>query len=46
MLMNNCYRDYAVRNATQLRDLIDRLIGTVIFLVLLHAEGQPTEVQS
>jgi uncharacterized protein YecE (DUF72 family) len=25
MLMNNCYRDYAVRNAAQLRDLIARL---------------------
>jgi uncharacterized protein YecE (DUF72 family) len=26
MLMNNCYRDYAVRNAAQLRDLIGRRI--------------------
>jgi uncharacterized protein YecE (DUF72 family) len=26
MLMNNCYRDYAVQNAAQLRDLIGRLI--------------------
>ena len=25
MLMNNCYRDYAVRNAAQLRDLLGRL---------------------
>ncbi|MDQ6819073.1 MAG: DUF72 domain-containing protein [Actinomycetota bacterium] len=24
LLMNNCYRDYAVRNATQLRDLLAR----------------------
>lgn len=22
MLMNNCYRDYAVRNAAELRDLL------------------------
>jgi uncharacterized protein YecE (DUF72 family) len=27
MLMNNCYRDYAVRNAAQLRDLISRLVA-------------------
>jgi uncharacterized protein YecE (DUF72 family) len=26
LLMNNCYRDYAVRNATQLRDLISRRV--------------------
>jgi uncharacterized protein YecE (DUF72 family) len=26
MLMNNCYRDYAVRNAAQLRDLVGRLL--------------------
>jgi uncharacterized protein YecE (DUF72 family) len=26
MLMNNCYRDYAVQNAAQLRDSIARLI--------------------
>ena len=25
MLMNNCYRDYAVRNAAELRDLLARL---------------------
>lgn len=27
LLMNNCYRDYAVRNAAQLRDLVNRHIG-------------------
>jgi uncharacterized protein YecE (DUF72 family) len=27
LLMNNCYRDYAVRNAAQLRDLIARYAG-------------------
>jgi uncharacterized protein YecE (DUF72 family) len=27
MLMNNCYRDFAVRNAAELRDLISRRIG-------------------
>jgi uncharacterized protein YecE (DUF72 family) len=27
LLMNNCYRDYAVRNAAQLRDLLARLGG-------------------
>jgi uncharacterized protein YecE (DUF72 family) len=27
VLMNNCYRDYAVRNAAQLRDLIGRAFG-------------------
>jgi len=27
LLMNNCYRDYAVRNAAQLRDLLARLVG-------------------
>jgi uncharacterized protein YecE (DUF72 family) len=27
LLMNNCYRDYAVRNAAQLRDLVTRHIG-------------------
>jgi uncharacterized protein YecE (DUF72 family) len=26
MLMNNCYRDYAVQNAAQLRDLVGRLL--------------------
>jgi uncharacterized protein YecE (DUF72 family) len=27
LLMNNCYRDYAVRNAAELRDLVARLGG-------------------
>jgi uncharacterized protein YecE (DUF72 family) len=27
LLMNNCYRDYAVRNAAQLRQLVGRLVG-------------------
>jgi uncharacterized protein YecE (DUF72 family) len=27
LLMNNCYRDYAVRNAAQLRDLLERYVG-------------------
>ena len=27
LLMNNCYRDYAVRNAAQLRDLLARYAG-------------------
>jgi uncharacterized protein YecE (DUF72 family) len=27
LLMNNCYRDYAVRNAAQLRDLLSGLTG-------------------
>jgi uncharacterized protein YecE (DUF72 family) len=27
MLMNNCYRDYGVRNAAQLRDLVARYLG-------------------
>jgi len=27
LLMNNCYRDYAVRNAAELRDLLARLAG-------------------
>jgi hypothetical protein len=27
LLMNNCYRDYAVRNADQLRDLLARYSG-------------------
>jgi hypothetical protein len=27
LLMNNCYHDYAVRNAAQLRDLVNRHIG-------------------
>jgi len=27
LLMNNCYRDYAVRNAAQLRDVMARLAG-------------------
>jgi uncharacterized protein YecE (DUF72 family) len=28
LLMNNCYQDYAVRNAAQLRDLLaERLAG-------------------
>jgi hypothetical protein len=25
--MNNCYRDYGVHNAAQLRDLLDRYTG-------------------
>ena len=25
LLMNNCYRDYSVRNAAELRDLLGRL---------------------
>jgi hypothetical protein len=25
LLMNNCYRDYAVRNAAELRDILGRL---------------------
>jgi uncharacterized protein YecE (DUF72 family) len=28
LLMNNCYRDYAVRNAAELRDLLAGLAGT------------------
>jgi uncharacterized protein YecE (DUF72 family) len=28
LLMNNCYRDYAVRNASELRDLLARYAGT------------------
>jgi uncharacterized protein YecE (DUF72 family) len=27
LLMNNCYRDYSVRNAAQLRDLLERYAG-------------------
>jgi uncharacterized protein YecE (DUF72 family) len=27
LLMNNCYRDYSVRNAAQLRDLLERYSG-------------------
>ena len=27
LLMNNCYRDYAVRNADELRDLLARYGG-------------------
>jgi uncharacterized protein YecE (DUF72 family) len=27
LLMNNCYRDYAVRNAAQLRDILARHAG-------------------
>ena len=27
LLMNNCYRDYAVRNAAELRDLLARYGG-------------------
>jgi uncharacterized protein YecE (DUF72 family) len=27
LLMNNCYRDYSVRNAAQLRDLLARHAG-------------------
>jgi uncharacterized protein YecE (DUF72 family) len=27
LLMNNCYRDYAVRNAAQLRDLLAKYAG-------------------
>jgi uncharacterized protein YecE (DUF72 family) len=27
LLMNNCYRDYSVRNADQLRDLLARYAG-------------------
>jgi uncharacterized protein YecE (DUF72 family) len=27
VLMNNCYRDYGVRNAAQLRDLVTRYLG-------------------
>jgi hypothetical protein len=27
LLMNDCFRDYAVRNAAQLRDLANRHIG-------------------
>ena len=27
LLMNNCYRDYSVRNAAQLRDLLARYAG-------------------
>jgi uncharacterized protein YecE (DUF72 family) len=27
LLMNNCYRDYSVRNASELRDLIARYAG-------------------
>ena len=30
LLMNNCYRDYAVRNATELRDLLAQLRGAEI----------------
>ena len=27
LLMNNCYRDYSVRNAAQLRDLLAKYSG-------------------
>ncbi len=28
LLMNNCYRDYAVRNAAELRDLLAKFAGS------------------